>query len=187
MKEAKRLIRANVLDKLINISKEEHHRLSMQIAAVLFEQPYWKDAQTIALTVSRFPEVDTTLLINKAWEEGKTVVLPRITKETRAMHFYEVHDSSQLEESVFSLMEPIPSTTIQRAAEEIHTMIVPGMAFTREGSRLGLGGGYYDRYLPHFSGETVALLFSCQLVAEIPMEDHDRAVDHIVSPGGIIR
>lgn len=187
MREKKQAVRSDVLLELNGLPIKEHRRLSEQIALHLFKQSYWEQAQTVALTVSRYPELDTTMIMDKAWKQGKAIVLPRINKTTKHMSFYQVDDRTQLEETVYGLQEPIPSVSVRVEPEDIHIMIVPGVAFTKEGARLGLGGGYYDRYLPRYTGLTVALLFSCQLVDSIPMESHDYRMDKMIGPGGILR
>ncbi|MDQ0205591.1 5-formyltetrahydrofolate cyclo-ligase [Alkalicoccobacillus murimartini] len=187
MKSEKQRIRSAVLNKLSTLSMEDHQQLSELIAHTLYQQPYWKKARTVALTVSRMPEVDTEPIIDRAWQEGKKVVLPRINKETREMRFYEVDTTQQLEETIFQLREPIPSLTIHRLPSEIDLMIVPGVAFTDEGHRLGLGGGYYDRYLPYFEGTTVSLLFPEQHIDSIPIEAHDSLIHHLVSTMGVLK
>ncbi|MFI3269579.1 MAG: 5-formyltetrahydrofolate cyclo-ligase, partial [Rikenellaceae bacterium] len=82
----------------------------------------------------------------------------------------------------FGILEPSGSTPV--AASQIDVMIVPGVAFTRDGRRLGRGRGYYDRYLarPDFRATTMGVGFSHQLLRELPTEPHDRTLDRIVIP-----
>lgn len=187
MNQNKREIRQSVLHTLSLLTENEYELQSSQIATTLYKEPFWQEANCIALTISRFPEVDTIPIIREAWKQGKQVVLPRIKQQTRQMDFYQVIHFSQLEETVFGLKEPKPSDTTMRSATDIDLMIVPGVAYTREGYRIGFGGGYYDRYLPHFQGTTVSLLFQEQLVSTLPIEKHDQAISHLLYPGGVLR
>ena len=187
MKMEKRLIRETVLNELTLLTPTTYRIQSERIAEQLYQQSYWQKAKTVALTVSRFPEVDTEPMIAKAWEEGKKVALPRINTQTKQMEFFIIETYQQLEETVFKLKEPIPSQSTLQSANDIDLMIVPGVAFTKQGYRLGLGGGYYDRYLPKFKGITVSLLFSAQLVDTIPLEEHDHIIDYLLSQGGRIK
>ena len=67
-------------------------------------------------------------------------------------------------------------------------MLIPGLAFDRDGNRLGYGGGFYDRYLgEHKEIIGAALSYDFQLVDRLPAENHDRPVDYIVTPGEIMK
>ena len=68
---------------------------------------------------------------------------------------------------------------------DIDLLIVPGIAFDSEGFRMGFGGGYYDRFLQSFKGNTVSLAFQEQIVSNLPKEDHDIPVEKIITDEGI--
>ena len=98
-------------------------------------------------------EVNTYPIIEKAWEEGKKVVVPKCNKEARTMSFRKISNFDQLETVYMNLREPIPALTEEVNADEIDLQIVPGVAYTERGERIGYGGGYYDRYLMHYKGK----------------------------------
>ena len=72
---------------------------------------------------------------------------------------------------------------------EIGIILVPGLAFTRQGHRLGRGGGYYDRYLAQLPSTTFKLgvCFSIQIVPALPIEPHDQPMDAVVTENGVLR
>lgn len=140
----------------------------------------------IGLTISAFPEVETRQLIERLWQLGKQVAIPRCKPKTHEMDFYIFTSFEQLETVYMSLLEPIPSQTVHIDADEIDMMIVPGIIFDQKGYRIGYGGGYYDRYLPAFNGETIALCFSMQIVAKVPKDSYDYPIDRIVTEKSII-
>jgi 5-formyltetrahydrofolate cyclo-ligase len=73
-------------------------------------------------------------------------------------------------------------------AEWPDVVIVPGLAFTADGARLGQGGGWYDRFLADRDPNrcvTVGVCFAGQLVASLPTEPHDVKVDHVVTDAGV--
>ena len=78
-----------------------------------------------------------------------------------------------------NIEEPIDSTIFD--TNLIDLVIVPGLAFTIRGERLGFGAGYYDRFLSAFSGNTVSLVLNVQLVTSLPLAVHDQTVNHIFS------
>ncbi len=104
---------------------------------------------------------------------------PRCEPRTRRMDFYQVEDVSQLQLGAHGIHEPNASARLIEAST-IDLIILPGLAFTRCGKRLGYGGGYYDRYLLRASqAELIALAFAEQLVDDLPTEPHDRRVTRV--------
>ena len=81
---------------------------------------------------------------------------------------------------------PIPAGATQPLFPgDCDLAIVPGLLFGKDGSRLGHGGGYYDRFLQQFFGFSLGLCREENLMEHVPMEPHDRYVDAVASPGGI--
>jgi 5-formyltetrahydrofolate cyclo-ligase len=95
------------------------------------------------------------------------------------MNFYDI--SEGVFKGAFGIMEPIATTPIEPS--EIDVMIVPGVAFTRNGARLGRGKGFYDKYLSHkdFHAYTIGVCYPCQVVEDLPSEPHDQVLNQIVS------
>lgn len=184
--QEKRELRKKLMDELSQIALPAYEEWSYQIARRLYNDPYWKDADLIAVTISRVPEVDTFQLIRKAWEEGKRIVVPKCEHHTRKLDFREITKFSQLEKGYYGLFEPIPQETKRVLPESIDLVIVPGLAFTDKGHRLGFGGGYYDRFLENYQGNTLSLAFLKQIVQELPVEGHDRCVDKIITDAGVV-
>ena len=137
-------------------------------------------------TISKTPEVDTFQIIRKAWEQGKRIAVPKCEPKSRALEFRELKRFSQLETVYFGLYEPIVSETKSVDHEEIDLVVVPGLAYSKNGYRLGFGGGYYDRFLANYQGNTLSLAFQKQLVAELPVENHDLAVEKIITEAEVI-
>ncbi len=101
----------------------------------------------------------------------------------RKLRFHQVQDPGQdMEPGALGILAPAAHTPSVRP-EEIDILIVPGVAFTRTGERLGYGGGYYDRYLPRCTrARVVALAFSEQLADTLPTEAHDLRIPTIITP-----
>jgi len=77
-------------------------------------------------------------------------------------------------------MRPVPR-------EEIDVVLIPAVAFDRQGRRVGYGGGYYDRFLPEIPrAARIGAAFACQIVAEIPPDPHDVPADWIVTEDELI-
>ncbi len=181
MREEKLRLRKQIIEHMNSLSKERYTTLSEQIAFSLYAQKEWAEAKTIGITLSMENEVNTYPIIEKAWEEGKKVVVPKCNKEARTMSFRKISNFDQLETVYMNLREPIPALTEEVNADEIDLQIVPGVAYTERGERIGYGGGYYDRYLMHYKGKTLSLAYSFQMVDHIPIEPFDKNVEKIIT------
>lgn len=185
--DEKNLIRKKMKETLSQITKPLYEDYSYKIATALFEEESWKKAKVIGITISKAPEVDTYQIIRKAWELGKQVVVPKCYPVEKKMIFRTITAFSQLESVYFGLFEPIEEQTDEKLPENIDLLIVPGLAYTKEGYRLGFGGGYYDRYLTDFHGETLSLAFHFQMVSQFPLEKHDIPVSKIITNNGVMK
>ncbi|MCL7747191.1 5-formyltetrahydrofolate cyclo-ligase [Halalkalibacter alkaliphilus] len=182
----KKDIRNEMSRKLDSISAEKWKNWSKEIADHLVSSSLWKESGVIALTVSRGKEVDTYCLIETAWKQGKKVVVPRADFKQKRMSFFEITSFNQLEEGPYNLKEPNVESCPSIDPQKIELVIVPGLAFDKNGSRLGFGGGFYDRFLPKIKAQTIALALPCQVIPFVPTEPHDCLIDHIISPAGFL-
>lgn len=170
-----------MLGELKKLTKPQYEHYSYEIAKQLFVDALWQEANTIGITVSNHPEVDTYQIIRKAWEQGKRVVVPKCHPKEKQMSFHELKQFTQLESVFYGLLEPIEALTPKVDAADIDLLIVPGLAYSSKGYRLGFGGGYYDRFLSTYKGRTVSLAFPIQLKEDIPIQDHDLPVNKIIT------
>jgi len=115
---------------------------------------------------------------------GKLCGYPRV--EGDELGFYEIVDVGDLVAGAFGVREPgAGARRIEVAALEV--LLVPGLAFDETGMRLGRGGGFYDRLLalPDLRARLVGVCFEVQVLPELPVEAHDRAVDAVVTENGV--
>lgn len=180
----KKELRLQTLAMLDQIRAEEFNRHASLLHEHVLQLSEWKQAKTIALTMSRGKEIPTMPLIEKAWEEGKTVCIPTCFPKTKEMVFYEYTPETKMTSSYFGLLEPDPLESTVVHKEAIDLIIVPGVCFDQRGYRIGYGGGYYDRYLADYHGITLALSLSVQQVDHLPAEPHDIPVSIMVSEKG---
>ena len=171
----KRTIRQAVRAEIAKLSSSEKKSISSQIFSAIAELQEVRQASVVALFASLPDEPQTGEIIEQL-AQSKRIVLPRI--EGEEMKFYDI--SEGLREGAFSIMEPIATTPVEPS--EIDVMIVPGVAFTSDGARLGRGKGFYDKYLSlnGFRAYTIGVCYPCQIVENIPTEEHDRSLDRVV-------
>lgn len=181
MAAEKMVLRNEMLTKLKEMGRPEHEQRSYDIAQKLYQTPVWAKAGTIGITVSNPPEADTWQIIRKAWDGGKRVAVPKCIPSTRGMIFRSLKRFDELESVYYDLWEPIESKTEEIPGEKIDLLIVPGVAYMANGFRLGFGGGYYDRFLTDYKGNTLSLAFDFQVVRKLPVEEHDLPVDRIIT------
>lgn len=121
-------------------------------------------------------EVDLTGVIEDCFKKNKTVALPRVVnKET--MEFFTISDINDVKEGYFGIREPVSNV----AAPKADCIIVPGLAFTRDGKRIGYGGGFYDKYLEQSPSYTIGVGFDFQIVNDLKQHPKDIKLDEIIT------
>ena len=171
----KRKIRQGIRAKIAELSAKEKAALSAQIFSKIASLKAIEQASVVAIFVSLDDEPQTADFIRQLSLQ-KRVVTPRV--EGDEMNFYDISEGVEI--GSFGIMEPISATPVEPS--EIDVMIVPGVAFTRLGARLGRGKGFYDKYLSlnGFKAQTIGVCYPCQLVEELPTESHDKMLDKVV-------
>ena len=144
------------------------------------------DAQTVLAYYSLPDEVCTHRLLDRLVAAGKTVLLPKVTSDT-GMELHRYTGSCDLREGAFHIMEPVGEPVSDC---HIDVALIPGVAFDRQGYRLGRGRGYYDRFLSAISEKhtevagiridvKIGICFPFQLVKEVPHDAHDVLMDEV--------
>ena len=169
-------LRKQVLQEMKALSREQKQFIDQALTERLLQHPFYQEAKVIATYLSFPHEFQTQELIEQALKDGKKVLIPKTYPKGR-MDFV-VYDPQQLVKTSFGLLEPQGDLEVVDASQ-IDLIHVPGLAFTTEGYRIGYGGGYYDRYLEHFSGHTLSTVYPCQIRDFIP-EDHDIPVQEVL-------
>jgi len=166
------------------MSAGEVAQRSERIITRLLALPELIDAQTIFTYVSIGNEVRTRGLIEHLLAAGKTIAVPLIISRTE-MKPVIITSLDDLRPGVLNIPEP-PDPSLgpepQAPGPVPDLIILPGVAFTATGQRLGMGGGHYDRYLAaHSDTPAIALCFQSQIVDELPAEAHDQRIRVVVN------
>ena len=158
--------------------------LSSSVRDRVLSLPEYTGAKTVLVYVSVDFEVETRELIRRALADGKTVAVPRCSSGGK-MSFFRVGSLVELIPGFMDIPEPpeeAPEVSCDGAL-----CVVPGLAFSRGGHRVGYGGGYYDRFLVSHETVSVGLCFDEFLFDDVPAMEHDRRVDIIVTQSSVIR
>lgn len=160
--------------RMVRDTVEDHLMRSVQLWAKVAELQQYRQANSVMAFVAFSGEPDTDPLFARLSVEGKRLLLPRI----EPAGIVPADGEWPLIASKFGVLEPSgPAVDV----DEIDFVIVPGLAFTAAGDRLGYGRGYYDRFLPTLSATSAGVCFTDQLVDEMPLADHDVRVNIVVS------
>lgn len=174
------------LRKKIRAERKKHPAApeeSAGIAKNILELPAYKNASSVFCYMAAGGEADVSAIINDALENGKRVLLPH-SLEGGIMEPVEFRKGDKLVPRKYGIMEP----EVLRPAVpgDIDLAVIPGLACTPEGVRLGQGGGYYDRFLAEFRG-TWAMACPERFVYEsLPREEHDMPVPLIITESRVM-
>jgi len=161
---------------------------SKKIADQLFDTPFWKNSSTVMLYVSFRNEVMTEQIYRRGWQEGKTMLIPICSSQDGIMTMSILSSYEQLVPNRYGIPE-LPAAMQQIVSpEKIDLCIIPGIAFDRNGNRLGFGAGYYDRYLAQIRKNVprVALAHSCQIYdGLLPTDRYDLPIHYMLTEFGI--
>ncbi|MGI6168616.1 MAG: 5-formyltetrahydrofolate cyclo-ligase [Christensenellales bacterium] len=182
----KRRIRALLLDKRISMTPGDVLHFTSQAIDHLQQLPVYRAARCLFVYVSCGNEVGTHALIRRAREDGKKVGVP-LCLDKGEMVCCGIASLSALCPGRRGILEPVDRTG-EIQPEEIDLAVVPGVAFDETGSRLGQGGGYYDRFLPTIRHACrIGLCYEWQVLKKLPTEKHDEKMDYIVHQERAIR
>lgn len=168
----------NQIRTLIRSSKATLVDRSKALRSKILELPEWKAAQTIGLFASLPDEPD---LVELMIAPNKTFAFPCIVEDALVWRRAITQDDFRLlQPGIRHLREPQGGPVIPEA--QIQLLLVPGLAFTKQGFRLGRGGGFYDRALQHFPRSTIraGVCFQFQILDSLPVERHDQPVDFVL-------
>ena len=168
------------------MTDEQRADKSQKACKNLIDAPQFRNANTIMTYLSLPHEVDTSPFILCAWQHNKTIAVPKISWQQRHMIAVEINSlETGIATEAGGLRNPV--TGVPVPLEDIDLIVTPGLAFDRKGNRLRRGGSYYDRF---FSNEKLRAIkcgfsFSEQLLDSVPITEHDRPVDMIVTDEGV--
>jgi len=182
-------IRKRILSLRDTQTEEEIISNSKLIQKKLFNIPEFKKAKTILFYVATRAEVRTGQMIKQALKQGKRVIVPISDLRNRELILSELKDfDEELEPGTFNIPEPKKEFFRPVSSKEIDLVIVPGIAFDKDGDRIGYGMGFYDKFLSSFKEHVpaIGLAYELQMVDDIPVDDKDVTVDKIVTEEKII-
>jgi 5-formyltetrahydrofolate cyclo-ligase len=159
---------------------------SATIAGHVMSLPAFYTSQTLMAYLALAQEVQTWRLIEAARQQHKRIVVPVIEGNTLLAVELPI-DKAQLQRGAYGIFEPCCKQTVVRP-EEIDFVLVPGLAFDRQGGRVGFGRGYYDRFLCQLpvTARYCGLAFTMQVISHVPRLPYDICMHYVATEEGII-
>jgi len=160
---------------------------SAKAVDLLINLPQFRQANVIMMYMPMPEEVDTTAIAHEAWSQNKVVLVPKIFLKERRMIACEIRSLTEgMDHSYCRILEP--TSPQPWPVKDIDFIVIPGLAFDRSGGRLGRGAGFYDRFLTQkgMKAFNCGLAFTEQIFEDLPVFDHDKTVDIVVTDSEII-
>lgn len=181
----KQTLRQSIIAAREKLGSAEHLRLSHLIVGHICALPCYRQADTVLGYLNFGAELAAEFWVERALSDGKQVLLPRVNRASGHLDIYKVSDLQQdVAPGTWGIREPLAERCIKvDALATLDFILLPGVAFSRAGDRLGYGGGFYDKLLarlPH-QPALVAGAFALQVTEEIPQESTDRRVEWLVT------
>lgn len=181
----KQQIRQHVIAAREQLSADTRAAYSATITDRLLLLPEYRQAGAVLGYMNFGAEFASGLWVERVLADGKRLALPKVNRHTNHLDLYWVEDmESQLEAGLWGIREPVVERCERlNSLNEVEFALLPGVAFTRDGARLGYGGGFYDKLLANRAQlpMLVAAAFAMQLVGQLPQEATDVRVERVVT------
>ncbi len=144
-------------------------------------------AEYVLLYAATENEIQIQAIAEEALARGKKIAFPRCDKESHTMQYHLVSSLDELAQDSYGILEPPPENPIYDPENDLGSAVcfVPGLVYDKAGYRLGYGKGFYDRYLSHFSGCTLGVVYSDYILPTVPRGRFDVSVDILLTEKGV--
>ncbi len=181
----KQALRQSIIAAREKLPARDRLRANRAIVGTLHGLSACREAATVLGYLNFGAELEAEHWVERMLEDGKRVLLPRVNRDSKQLELHVVQDLRQdVAPGAFGIREPLPQRCARfTALDELEFILLPGVAFTREGARLGYGGGFYDKLLASLPHQPVlaAGAFAMQVVDQLPQEPFDRRVDWLIT------
>jgi 5-formyltetrahydrofolate cyclo-ligase len=140
----------------------------------------------VATYLAAGAELDLDGLHRQLWQAGRRLLVPRVAGPG-LLAWQQLRPGQATLPGAHGIRVADPGLSPAAELPEAAVLLVPGVAFARDGRRLGQGGGYYDRLLARHAGLSVGVGFACQRCDELPSDAHDQRVDGLILGGTLLR
>ena len=173
----KKQLRASIREQKRAMTEAQIITASEKLGELFTATQMYQQAKTIYGYLPYNQEVRTVPMLEQALRDGKRVAVPKVYGDT--MKFIYITDLTQVDKGYAGIPEPVADEPV--AADPTALVLMPGLAFDKEGHRIGYGGGFYDRFLAEEPEHpTIALCYAFQMLPKIETEEFDIPVDCVL-------
>ncbi len=173
----KQALRKRIREQKRAMTPQQIETASARLGELFAASELYRNAKTVYGYLPYNQEVRTVPMLERALREGKRVAVPKVYGDK--MRFIYMDDLSAVEKGYAGIPEPIADDPI--ADDPTALVLMPGLAFDREGHRIGYGGGFYDKFLAEEPlHPTIALCYEFQLCEHLQTEEFDIPVDCVL-------
>ncbi|HIP76566.1 MAG TPA: 5-formyltetrahydrofolate cyclo-ligase [Psychromonas hadalis] len=168
-----------------SLSNAEQKKSARKILCLMTVHPRVIASKHIAIFLSNDGEIETTQFIDWCWENGKSIYLPVIHPFTKDhLLFLKYTPKTELIKNRYGILEPKLNVKTLILSSQLDLVFAPLVAFDKQGNRIGMGGGYYDRLLSdqNTSPYPIGLAHDCQLIPAVPIDSWDIPLPEIITP-----
>ena len=177
----KNFLRKKYKDLRQKIAQEKQLDLSIKIANHFLKMDLWRYVYFhIFLTIRDKNEVDTGPLLNILWGRNKEVIVSRSDFSTSTLSHFLLTENTPIKSNSYGIPEPIEGIAV--GANKIQVVIIPLLAYDRQGNRLGYGKGFYDRFLQKSKAVKIGVSFFEPEEKPIDTNEQDVPLDYCISP-----
>ncbi len=178
--ETKRALRSELIAVRARLTLDDRKEKSRAIADRIEALAAFRDATTVALYAPLGTEVDSLEIARRAIARGVRILFPRVVSGERRLAFARAAPGDLVQGPLGAAEPPTNATEVPGA--EIPCVVMPGVAFSLDGLRLGRGGGYYDATLAAMPrAARVGVAYDVQIIPSLPREPHDASLDAVVT------
>lgn len=178
----KNILRKEILERRNYLELDNKIKYDKVIFKKLINSDIYKRSKKIFTYISFGSEVDTKKFINYAISDNKDIYVPKTDKVNKEMLAIKINSLNNMNVDKLGILEP-KHVDKSKVGDKFDLIIMPGVAFDKNGNRIGYGGGYYDKYISKINDKCVklALAYELQIVENIKSEIHDIKVDFIIT------
>ena len=166
------------------LTADERRQRSGHIVERILASDWWRESRTVLSYRAVRGEVDLSGLETAAREQGKRLCYPLCLSPGEMIALWPGGDAWK--KGKFGIWEPVRERSVEVRPEELDLLLCPCTAFDDGGGRMGMGGGYYDRYLPRCTRAVkIGIALEVQRVPRAAVDEHDQRLDAFVTERGI--
>ena len=180
-------IRQFYMKKRKDLPESEKLRSDAAICKTALSLVSFRHAEVILMYAPTTYEIDIMPIAEAALSKGKAVAFPKCDTENHTMKYHFITSIADLKKQAYNIREPSSDMPVYDPLTDPRSAVcfVPGLVFDKAGYRLGYGKGYYDRYLPTFSGCKIGIIYTSFILPAVPKGRFDLTTDILLTEKGV--